>query len=119
MNAHLERRLLSREILTLAIAACDRQDAAAIMSAALDDLQAGMPIPAILDARQGAHAWSEVATPYEIECYFYACMSRIDKGAIGLVARKRLMWEIWTSLPLEQRKLFLRRISDNDKQSDR
>lgn len=106
-------RLDAVEALAAAIAACDRLDALQIMCAALDDMRAGRPLPALMDIRQEARDWARFASPAELEAIASSAMVRLESLSLGLEARKRLMATIWKSLPDTSRRGFLDMVQRN------
>lgn len=107
----LARRMIAANRLGVAIADCHPDDACAIMAAALSDLTAGAPIAAVMDVKEDAQFWADVASPIEIEAYLRACLLRIDNMATALGERKRMMMALWLSFSAEDKDSFLKRVT--------
>lgn len=106
----LARRMDAAGRLAAAIGDCHPDDACAIMAAALSDLMAGAPIAAVLDAKEDAQFWADMATPIEIEAYLRACLLRMDNMALALGERKRMMMALWLSFDAVDQASFLKRV---------
>ena len=77
-------RLVAATALCFAIRACHPSDAVFLMAAALEDLRAGMPIPALDSIMAEARLWAEWATPPEAKAYALAAfeaMGSRDRAA--------------------------------------
>ena len=95
-----------------AIWAAHPHDAADIMTEELLRLSAGTPPHDVFGlVREDARWWASVASPAELVEYMVAAMRAVLNGrsALCLEHRKRLMAEIWRSLPEADRHSFLRR----------
>lgn len=104
-------RIERAEKLCEAVAASHPRDATQIMTAMLDSLSAGVPgLHPFGDLRADAQFWVDTAHPLEIEAYFAASLKRLGGLALGIRARKRLLVELWHSLPVGDRAAFLARI---------
>lgn len=90
----------------------DAPQVVAVLSAALDDLGAGMPELSAVSAslRADADWWADFATPHEVEAITAAGLRRIGEGPFGLAARKRILAMMWTSLTDDDRRAFLARV---------
>ncbi len=62
-----------------AIADCDADDACEIMSAALEDLSAGQPIPPLFGYMDQAAFWADFAPVPELKAYVLACYNRLSR----------------------------------------
>lgn len=103
-------RLHRVRALGLAISICEPTDALAVMSAALEDLGAGMPCPWSDALRENALYWADTASEAELVEYSSAALARLTGAALGLAHRKRLMAALWKSLPDAERRAFLARV---------
>lgn len=85
-------RNIAATTLCLAIRACHPSDAAILMSAALEDLSAGMPIAAFEGVMAEARLWAEWATPAELKAYalasYEAMGTRDQSGFLAHVSRR-------------------------------
>ena len=63
--------------LCYAIANCDPEDAAQIMTSVLIELSAGMPIAELHGVMEQAAFWADLATPPELDAYALACTNRM------------------------------------------
>ena len=85
-------RIIAATTLCLAIRECHPSDAAILMSAALEDLSAGMPIPAFDSVMAEARLWAEWATPAELKAYalasYEAMAARDQSGFLAHVSRR-------------------------------
>lgn len=85
-------RLATATALCLAIRDCHPSDAAILMSAALEDLSAGMPIAAFDSVMAEARLWAEWATPVELKAYalasYEAMAARDQSGFLAHVSRR-------------------------------
>lgn len=63
--------------LCLAIADCEREDAAPILEAALLSMSAGHPTPPLLGIMDAAAWWADFALPIELDAYALACFNRM------------------------------------------
>ncbi|QCP88231.1 hypothetical protein EYE35_17235 [Cereibacter sphaeroides] len=82
------------------------------MTEELRRLSAGTPPHDVFGTvREDAKWWAAVATPVELVEYMAAAMRAILQGrtALCLPERKKLMAELWRSLPEADRHSFLRR----------
>lgn len=103
-------RAYAAQELCLAIAACHPEDALQILSAALEDLQAGRPIVSFENIRSDAEFWADCASPAELECYFAASLKALRKKALGQKARKRLFVELWEAFSVAEKAAFVSRV---------
>lgn len=87
-------RIAAAERLDAAIADCHPSDATTIMTAALEDLSAGFPLPAFLDATEDAELWAAAASPAEVEAYLTAALDRAFRGPFPRAARDRISAKI-------------------------
>jgi hypothetical protein len=90
----------------------DAPKVVAVLAAALDDMGAGMPELSALSSslRADADWWADFATPLEIEAVTAAGLRKIEHGAFGLAARKRILAMMWASLTDDDRRAFLSRV---------
>lgn len=105
--ASAQARLGAAERLAHAIAACEREDALQVMSAALDDLSAGGPIASFDSIRSDAEFWADIAAPAELEAYFAASLKTLRRRPIGIKMRKRLFLALWASFTAKERQDFI------------
>lgn len=109
--AEVARRLGRARALGAAIGLCEPADAVAVMSAALADLGAGMPFPALTERlRDDARYWAAIASELELVEYAGAAMDRLKDAPLALVHRKQLLVALWTGLPDAERRAFLARV---------
>lgn len=108
---HTAEALLRAEhatTLALAIANCHPDDAARIMTAALEKIEQGMP-PGddgflLSHVAEDARFWADVAAPHEVVAYGTAALDALHRVELGLHTRKRLFWRLWRSLKDEERR---------------
>lgn len=100
--------------LSYAIGACHPDDAAQIMTAAMEDMEIGAPDQAFGPIKEDADWWADCATPAEIEAYTAAGLRQISRVAFGLAARKRLLVMLWNSLGAADKAAFLARVKGGD-----
>ncbi len=112
-----ERRKVSTDLLIAAICACDREDAAQIMCAALEEIGAGMPSMDLFmgNLRADAEFWADIATPQELEAFVAAGLRKIERTAFAEVTRKRIFMTNWESFSDADRRNFLTRVDPNGK----
>lgn len=104
-------RMIRATTLAYAIRDAHPDDARQIMVAALIDLSAGMPPhTAFGDIREDARWWSGLASPVELLEYLAEALRELGHKALCLAHRKRLMVDLWESLPRDDRKSFLSKI---------
>ena len=86
--------------------------AAELCAAHLDNLAAGMPgLDPWGDLRADAAFWADSATVPELNAYACAAMRRLGGRMQGRDMRKRLLADIWRTLPAEDRTAFLRKVT--------
>ena len=84
--------------------------AAEMCAVHLDNIAAGMPgLDTWGDLRADASYWADCATVPELHAYACAALRRLGGRMQGRDMRKRLMAEIWRTLPAEDRTAFLRK----------
>ena len=84
--------------------------AAEMCAVHLDNIAAGMPgLDPWGDLRADASYWADCATVPELHAYACAALRRLGTRMQGRDMRKRLMAEIWRTLPSEDRTAFLRK----------
>lgn len=110
--AEEERRRAAVAYLCAAIRVCDRRDAAAIMAAALEEMAAGMPPVAdgFNDLRADADFWADTATPPELAAYVGAGLRHIDPPEFAALSRKKLLLDLWDTMPESWRRQFVQRV---------
>lgn len=98
--------------LTAAIACAHPEDARALMSAALEDLGAGLPggQHPMARLREDAAFWADIASEAELGEFAAAALRRLDRAPLGLPLRKRLLAALFSSLPDKDRRAFLARV---------
>lgn len=106
------RRYIAQLRLTAAIACAHPDDARAILSAALEDLGAGMPKPhhPFDRLREDAQFWADTASEAELAEYSSAAIKRLETAPLALRMRKRLLAVLFQSLPEADRRAFLGRV---------
>ncbi len=87
-----------------------RDDALTICCAALDRLRAGTPLPPLSEIEDEARWWASTAAPFELLAYMQACLDRLADEAMTVNTRKRLMVQLWDTLPAPDRQAFLSRV---------
>lgn len=107
-------RLTARVVTALHLLADhDPRAAGSVVSAWMDYLGAGLPMPAHDSLRADALYWSETALELELVEYLAAGMRALtarDFGALLLSARKRLLVAVFQTLPDADRRAFLARV---------
>lgn len=63
--------------LCMCIADCPPEDAAPILEAALLNMAAGQPTPALMGIMDQAAWWADFALPIELDAYALACVNRM------------------------------------------
>lgn len=81
MSAKYRLRLEHARTLAFAIGQCDPRDACHIMSAAIDDLSAGMPGAPLFSFMDAANWWADLASEPELKAYLLACWTRLSPKA--------------------------------------
>lgn len=64
--------------LVRAIADCDNEDAAVILTAALADLSFGAPLPLFTAAIDEARWWASFVAPHELKAYLLTCFEALN-----------------------------------------
>ena len=104
------------EDLAVALMAAPREVSVPFCVSALDHLGAGIPVAesAFSDLRADAAFWAELAGPHELREYLGAALRAITESGAGaamaLAPRKRLLLDLWQSLPEADRRKFLGRV---------
>ncbi|MGR3524846.1 MAG: hypothetical protein ACU0CT_02465 [Paracoccaceae bacterium] len=99
---------MKREAAVMALNDLDRQDAAQICVAVLDEAAAGMPcFDPWGDIRADAAFWADVAHPAELEIYAAVAMQKLGQRSLGKHMRKRLFKGLWRSFTETERAAFL------------
>ena len=97
--------------LALCIAECHPQDAAQVMTAALEDMQIGGPQgPSFGAVRSDAEWWAETAPQHELQEYAYAIMTVLAGRALGRTSRLRFIVALWNGLDPEDKRAFLHKV---------
>jgi hypothetical protein len=100
---------MKREAAVIALTDLDRQDAAQICVAVLDEAAAGMPgFDPWGDIRADAAFWADVAHPAELEIYAAVAMQKLGQRSLGKQMRKRVFKDLWRSFTETERAAFLR-----------
>lgn len=112
-DAALRRRLV--EDLGAALIACAEagatREAAQLCAIFVEDVAAGWPDAGILDHhRADAELWADAATAPEVEAVTMAGLRRIERDAFAERARKRLIRDLWQTMPAEWRRAFLSKV---------
>ncbi|AMJ49753.1 hypothetical protein CESP606_18400 [Cereibacter sphaeroides] len=100
-------RLRAVRHLSAAIAACEPEDAAVLMTAALDGMLQGSPVPSLFELEDQAHLWATSASPAELEAYLSACIERLTMAASHVPLRKRMFMLLWQSFTPKDREAFI------------
>ena len=108
---HLQERADWALILCMCLAECDPDDAAQIITAALQDGLTGGPMFTFGDTMAEAENWCATAPDIEVQAYVEAGCKRIAGRALGLTARKRLMVALWNGMSAADRQNFLARVA--------
>ena len=99
--------------LTMCIAECHPDDACQIMTAALQDMTLGAPMPAfshLADAlRDDADQWLAYVGDLEAQVYLDAIAQHVAGRAIGIAARKHMIATLWNGLSQADKNSFLQR----------
>lgn len=102
-------RLERAHSLDLALADAHPEDAQAIAAAFLENAAAGMPgLAPFADIRADARFWAGAASVVELVEYCAAAAQELSGKLLGIHARKRLLWQLWRSLPPKVQADFLR-----------
>ena len=102
---------MKREAAVMALNDLDRQDAAQICVAVLDEAAAGMPcFDPWGDIRADAAFWADVAHPAELEIYAAVAMQKLGQRALGKHMRKRVFKDLWRSFTETERAAFLHHV---------
>lgn len=96
--------------LTYALENAHPEDALTICCAALDQLRIGTPLPPLLEIEDEARWWASAASRFELLAYMQACLDQLADEAMKVNTRKRLMVQIWDTLPAPDRQAFLARV---------
>ncbi len=96
--------------LTYALSNAHPDDALAICCGVVEQLRAGTPLPPLLDIEDEARWWASTATPFELLAYLQACLDQLGDAALQANTRKRLLVQLWDSLPASDRQGFLARV---------
>lgn len=103
------------ESLCFAIRECHPQDAAQIMTAALADMEAGMPIMHWATRRDiiraEAMAWAAEAPQHELHEFAAAAIAELPRRAMGQSARRGLIAALWAGLNADDRAAFIARVT--------
>ncbi|WP_420024712.1 hypothetical protein ACN9JG_22985 (plasmid) [Cereibacter azotoformans] len=100
-------RLRAVRHLSTAIAACEPEDAAVLMTAALEGMLQGSPVPALFELEGQAQLWATAASPAELEAYLSACIERLTEAASHVPLRKRMFMLLWQSFSPKDRAAFI------------
>ena len=86
-TADYRRRVEHASALRLAMEYCHPEDAALVMSDALERMRKGAPIPPLMNAMEEARDWAATATPFERKAWLLACFDAISpKDQAGFLA---------------------------------
>ena len=101
------------ESLCYALSQCHPDDAVQIMTAALQDMVIGSPVPAfsqLADSlKQDAEWWLAYVSDLEAQVFLEAIIDHIGNRALGIAARKRFIATLWNGLDERDRDAFLAR----------
>ena len=112
---YAEQRRLAEDLAVL-LTAAPREISVPMCVSVLDHLGAGMPEAetAFSDLRADAGFWAATAGPHELREYLGAALRAITESGAGaamaLAPRKRLLLDLWQSLPEADRRKFLARV---------
>lgn len=110
-NPALSHRQTLATVLAHAIGDAHPDDARQLLTAALLDLSAGMPLhTAFGDVRDDARWWAAGATPVELMECLGAALRELGDKALHRTTRKQLFAVLWESFPEEDRRAFLARV---------
>ena len=86
-------------------------EATAIAAFTLDTLGAGFPrLPGFGDLREEAALWADAASHWELEAYTVEGLRRLGRVPLALESRRRLLGQLWRTLPDSDRSAFLNKI---------
>lgn len=106
-----ERRAAARA-LAEALKRAHPEDAADMAVIVLDYYSAGVPEAAAWNVQLREHAlwWADIATSAEVEAFVAAGLRRLENSAMGERMRKRLLVDLWQTMPEGWRAEFLARV---------
>ncbi|SEM61469.1 hypothetical protein SAMN04488103_101632 [Gemmobacter aquatilis] len=96
--------------LTYAVENAHPDDALSICCGVVERLRRGAPLPPLLDIEHEASWWASMATPFELLAYLQACLAQLTDEAVKVNTRKRLLVQLWDTLPASDRHAFLARV---------
>lgn len=96
--------------LTYALSNAHPDDALAICCDVVEQFRAGTPLPPLLQIEDEARWWASTATPFEHLAYLQACLDQLGDPALAANTRKRLLVQLWDTLPASDRQAFLGRV---------
>lgn len=67
-------------------------------------------MPPLLEIEDEARWWASAASRFELLAYMQACLDQLADEAMKVNTRKRLMVQIWDTLPAPDRQAFLARV---------
>ena len=114
-STYVENRKLAENLAVL-LTVTPREISVPFCVAVLDHLGTGMPVAesAFRELREDAGFWAATAGPHELREYLGAACREIARNGTGanmaLGARKRLLLDLWQSLPEADRRKFLARV---------
>ena len=86
-----------------AIAECQEDDLRFILSAMLEEICAGSPVPGFEGVGAEAENWAALAAYDELRAYFFACGNRLAKGGLGARGKIRLAQRLMDDMTPEDR----------------
>lgn len=86
-----------------AIANCREDDLRFILSAVLEDICAGSPVPGFESVEDEAENWAALASYDELRAWFFACGGRLSKGGLGPRGKMRLAQRLMDDMTPEDR----------------
>lgn len=91
-----------------AMGACDKRDALIAMAGVLErETIDGPEIAPLVDQRQDAEWWAEIAPPHQVQAYVYAGLKQLRHEAMGRDMRARMIVALWNGMAPEDRAKFL------------
>lgn len=90
-----------------AIADCQEDDLRFILSAVLEEICAGSPVPGFESVEAEAENWAALAAYDELRAWFFACGGRLSKGGLGPRGKIRLAQRLMDDMTPEDRAAVL------------
>lgn len=81
------------------------------LCAALEHTNAGYPDSTLMmNIRDDARWWADLASPIELEAYTGAALRRIERATFANAARKRVFTILWKSFTDKERANFIKKV---------